>query len=153
MNYVCWQEAMAQEICALEDNQIWSIETFPPRKKLISYKWVYKIQRNSNRIIKRYKAQLVAKEYTQVEGLDFHETFALVAKLITVKCLLTIVLKVGIFISLMCKVHSCIGIWRKKSTYGSLWDLRHRVRIRYVATRNLFMGFSKTPTIGMPNIF
>jgi Reverse transcriptase (RNA-dependent DNA polymerase) len=51
---------------------------------------VYKIKYNSDRIIKQYKARLVAKGYTQIHEIDYHETFALVAKMNTVRILLSI---------------------------------------------------------------
>ena len=46
---------------------------------------------NSNGTLERYKAHLVAKEFTQTYGIDNTETFALVAKLNTVRVLLSIV--------------------------------------------------------------
>lgn len=53
---------------------------------------MYKIAYNPNGLVKRYKAWLVAKGYTQIKEVDFHETFASVAKLVTVRCLLAIAL-------------------------------------------------------------
>ena len=85
-----WREAMANEIAALEANNTWTLETLPPGKRPISSKWVYKIKYKPDGTIERHKARLVAKGYTQVEGLDYHETFAPVAKLVTVRCLLAI---------------------------------------------------------------
>ncbi|CAH9132305.1 unnamed protein product, partial [Cuscuta epithymum] len=84
---------MQKEIHALEENGTWTLIHLPPGKKVVDSKWVYKIKYKPNGDIERYKARLVAKGFTQVEGIDFHETFAPVAKLVTVRCLLAVAAK------------------------------------------------------------
>ncbi|KAD4888928.1 hypothetical protein E3N88_21001 [Mikania micrantha] len=88
-----WVDAMNREIKALEENGTWTLEELPKDKKAIDSKWVYKIKYKPNGEIERYKARLVAKGYTQMEGIDFHETFAPVAKLVTVRTLLALATK------------------------------------------------------------
>ncbi|GKV50509.1 hypothetical protein SLEP1_g57212 [Rubroshorea leprosula] len=85
-----WRQAMETEIKALEDNQTWILTELPEGKVPIGCKWVYKIKYKTNGTIERYKARLVAKGFTQQEGLDYHETFAPVAKLVTLRCLLAV---------------------------------------------------------------
>ncbi|KAM2104654.1 hypothetical protein ACFX1R_015231 [Malus domestica] len=85
-----WQAAMQSELVALEQNHTWTLTSLPPGKCAIGSKWVYKIKHRSDGSIERYKARLVAKGYTQIEGLDYSETFAPVAKLTTVRCLLAV---------------------------------------------------------------
>ncbi|KAK6120357.1 hypothetical protein DH2020_045895 [Rehmannia glutinosa] len=81
---------MQAEIQALESNKTWILTSLPPGKKPIGCKWVFKTKLHADGSIERYKARLVAKGYTQVEGLDYHDTFAPVVKLVTVRCVLAI---------------------------------------------------------------
>lgn len=85
-----WTEAMQQEIRALEQNNTWVITDLPARKLAIGNKWVFKVKRKPDGSVDRYKARLVAKGFHQVEGIDYTESFSPVAKLVTVRVLLTV---------------------------------------------------------------
>ena len=76
---------MHKELTALKANHTWDLVPLPSGKHLIGCKWVYKIKFKSNGSIERYKARLVAKRYNQLEGIDYAETFSLVAKLVAVR--------------------------------------------------------------------
>lgn len=85
-----WAEAMIEEMRALEKNQTWDLVTFPEGKKPVGCKWVFTVKHNPDGTIDRYKARLVAREFTQTYGIDYQETFAPVAKLNIVRVLLSI---------------------------------------------------------------
>lgn len=93
--HAAWRDAMAQELAALEANKTWTLEPLPEGKKLVGCKWAYRVKYKPNGEVDKYKARLVAKRYTQIEGEDFTKTFAPVAKMTTVRCLVTVAVSKG----------------------------------------------------------
>ncbi|KAJ4719020.1 Retrovirus-related Pol polyprotein from transposon TNT 1-94 [Melia azedarach] len=85
-----WQQAMAEELQALEKSHTWDLVDLPSQKSAIGCKWVYKIKTKADGSIKRYKVKLVAKGFNQEYGVDYEETFATVAYMTSVRSLLAV---------------------------------------------------------------
>eukprot|EP00253_Pinus_taeda_P003787 PITA_03787 len=81
---------MNEEIGAIEKSKTWELVDLPEGKKAIGVKWVYKTKSNAEGKIDMHKARLIVKGYKQQQGRDYDETFAPVARMETVRTVLSI---------------------------------------------------------------
>ncbi|KAK1694357.1 hypothetical protein QYE76_011054 [Lolium multiflorum] len=85
-----WLIAMQEELNNFKRNDVWTLMKRPDHcRNVIGTKWVFKNKQDEHGIVIRNKARLVAQGYSQVEGVDFGETFALVARLESICILLS----------------------------------------------------------------
>ena len=88
-----WKKAMIEELQSIEKNKVWELVERPTNKNIVSNKWVLKIKRKPDGSVDRYKARLVARGFSQRSGIDYHETYAPVAGLVTIRLLLAYAVK------------------------------------------------------------
>jgi hypothetical protein len=85
---VNWLKSMNEELDQIEKNDTWELVPSPLDKNVIGSKWVYKNKMKEQGNIVRNKDRLVCKGHAQIEGLDFDETFAYVARLEAIRMFL-----------------------------------------------------------------
>ena len=76
-----WLEAMKSEIGSMYENKVWTLVDLPNDQQAIENKWIFKNKNDDDGNVTIYKAQLVAKGFRQVQGVDYDETFSPVAML------------------------------------------------------------------------
>ena len=86
-----WKKFMKKEMDSLERNTTWDLVELPNDRKVVGFKWVYKLKKGDDDKVERYKARLVAKGYSLKEGIDFHEIVSPVVKLVSVRVVLALV--------------------------------------------------------------
>ncbi|GJV27820.1 retrovirus-related pol polyprotein from transposon TNT 1-94 [Tanacetum coccineum] len=84
-----WIEAMQEELHQFDRLQVWELVDKPFGKNVIKLKWLWKNKKDEDQTVIRNKARLVAKGYAQEEGIDFEESFALVARLEAIRIFVT----------------------------------------------------------------
>lgn len=85
-----WKEAMKQEYNSLIKNETWDLVQLPIDRKLITCKWIFKLKMKTDGSVEPASG-LYKRGFSQIEGLDFKETFSPVARLDSIRLLLSIV--------------------------------------------------------------
>jgi hypothetical protein len=82
-----WVLAMQEKLNNFTRNEVWHLVP-RPNQNVVGTKWVFRNKQDEHGVVTRNKARLVAKGYSQVEGLDFGETYAPIARLESIRILL-----------------------------------------------------------------
>jgi hypothetical protein len=90
-----WRDAMIEEYNSIMKNDVWEVVPRPEGKSVVTSRWLYKLKHAAEGSIEKYKARFVARGFSQVEGVDYDETFALVARYTLIRAVISIAAKMG----------------------------------------------------------
>jgi hypothetical protein len=142
--------AMQEELNNFTRNEVWHLVP-RPNQNVVGTKWVFRNKQDEHGVVTRNKARLVAKGYLQVEGLDFGETYAPVARLESIRILLAYATYHGFKLYQMdVKVPSSMDQSRERSMLSNLPALKIVSTLTMsINSLRRFMGSSKPQEHGM----
>ena len=85
-----WKNVMIEEYQSIMKNDVWDVVPRLKGKSVVTSKWIYKIKHAADGSIEKYKARFVVRGFSQKEGIDYEETFALVAGYTSIRSILAL---------------------------------------------------------------
>jgi hypothetical protein len=84
-----------KEYNSIMKNDVWEVVPRPEGKSVVTSKWLYKLKHVADGSIEKYKAHFVARGFSEVEGVDYDETFALIARYTSIRAMISIAAEMG----------------------------------------------------------
>ena len=85
---LAWVDAMVEEYDSIVRNSAWEIVLRPEGKSVVGLRWIYKVKQAAHGSVEKYKARFVARGFSQIEGINYEETFAPVARYSSIRTIL-----------------------------------------------------------------
>jgi hypothetical protein len=95
MDHQVWREAMVEEYDSIVRNDVWDVVPRPVGKSVMTSRWLYKTKISADGSMEKHKALFVARGFSQIEGVDYDETSAPVARYTSIGTIIAIATKMG----------------------------------------------------------
>lgn len=90
-----WREGMVEVYASIIKNNVWEVVPRPEGKSVVTSRWLYKIKHVADGSIEKLNSRFVARGFSQIEGVEYDETFTPVARYISIRSLISIAAKMG----------------------------------------------------------
>ena len=138
-----WKKVVFEEMKALEKNGTWELVDLPRGKTTVGCKWVFTVK---YKYLERYKAQMVAKGFTQTYGIDYLKTFSLIAKLNSIRVLLSLAANLEWSLPQLV-VKKCISQWKfgGRSVHGCTQGFHENFGTKVYELKKSLYGLKHSP--------
>ena len=85
-----WVDAMVEEYDSIVRKSAWEIVPRLERKSVVGSRWIYKVNQATDGSVEKYKGRFVSEGFSQIEGIDYEETFAPVARYSSIRSILAL---------------------------------------------------------------
>jgi len=82
---------MVEKYKSITNNNVWEVVPIIVDKSVVGWRWIFKVKHAADRSIEKYKAGFVANKYSQVEGIDYEDTFSPLARYSSIRSILALV--------------------------------------------------------------
>jgi hypothetical protein len=90
-----WVDAMVEEYDSIVKKNAWEIVPRPVHKSVVGSRWIYKVKKAVDGSVEKYKARFVAWGFSHIEGIDYDETFAPVARYSSIRSIFSLSMQMG----------------------------------------------------------
>ena len=90
-----WLEATVEEYDSIMKNQVWKVVSRPQGKKVEGSRWIYKVKHAADRSMEKKKARFMENGFSQMEGIDYEETFTLVSRYSSIQTIISLEVEMG----------------------------------------------------------
>jgi hypothetical protein len=95
VDHQVWREAMVEKYDSIVRNDVWDVVPRPVGKSVVTSRWLYKTKITADGSVEKHKAPFVARGFSQIEGVDYDETSAPVARYTSIRTIIAIAADMG----------------------------------------------------------
>ena len=90
-----WVDSMVEEYDSIVRNNAWEIVPRLVGKSVVGSRWIYKVKQATDGSVEKYRARFFARGFSQIEGIDYEETFAPIAQYSSIRTILALLAQMG----------------------------------------------------------